>query len=59
MIVTSFDPIQGRGPVLGRFDLVAPEDRRLCAISPDGTRLAAIRGPASPTQIRSLKDGTT
>jgi hypothetical protein len=59
-MIVAFDPIQGRGPVLGRFDLDATDDRWLCAISPDGSRLAAIRGPASPIQIRSLKeDGTT
>jgi hypothetical protein len=59
MTVTSFDPVKGRGPVLGRFDLDTDEDGWLCAISPYGTHLAAIRGPAGPIQIRSLKDGTT
>ena len=57
MIVTLFDPIQGTGPELSRFDF----DRELdaigvptCAVSPDGTRLAIKRGPESPIEIHSL-----
>jgi eukaryotic-like serine/threonine-protein kinase len=59
MIVTAFDPIKGRGPELARFD-VDPNldqnvDNLLCAISPDGTRLAVARSPDSPIEIRSLR----
>jgi len=57
MIVALFDPIQGTGPELSRFDF----DRELdaigvptCAVSPDGTRLAIKRGPESPIEIHSL-----
>jgi len=57
MIVALFDPIKGTGPELMRFDL----DRELdaigiatCALSPDGMRLAIMRGPDSPIEIHSL-----
>ncbi len=57
MIVSTLDPIKGRGPELVRFDF----DRGLgllevpsCVISPDGTRLAMVRSPESPIEIRSL-----
>jgi hypothetical protein len=63
MIVTSFDPAKGRGPELARFDLDPDYDTNvnnlLWNISPDGTRLAAARGPEGPIQIRSLLSGST
>jgi serine/threonine protein kinase len=67
MIVTSFDPAAGRGAELARFDLSRQEnvdplmDNRFldnllpCDISPDGTRLAAIRGNDGPIEIHSLR----
>jgi hypothetical protein len=59
MIVTSFDPIRGRGPELARFDVDANLDQMvnnlLFAISPDGTRIAAARWPDGPIEIRSLR----
>ena len=60
MIVTSFDPTQGRGSELARFDLkdqsydVELNMLRL-DISPDGTRLAATLGPYGPIAVRSLQ----
>ena len=50
IIVTGFDPVRGRGPELARFDLDRKDNRWLCEISPDGTRLAAVRGPVGPIQ---------
>jgi len=63
MVVTAFDPLKGRGSELARFDL-DPNfnqnfDHLLCNISPDGTRLAASRGPGGPMQIRYLRSGRT
>ena len=63
MIITSFDPVKGRGPELSRFD-IDPDldlnvDNLLWNISPDGTRLVAARGPEGPIQIRSLLGGPT
>jgi Tol biopolymer transport system component len=55
VIVTAFDPVQGRGSELTRFDLDPKEDRWLSDISPDGTRIAAARGPQGPIQILSLR----
>ncbi len=52
LIVSVLDPIKGRGPELARFDSVF--ESPLCIISPDGTRLAMVRSPESPIEIRSL-----
>ena len=52
LIVSVLDPIKGRGPVLARFDSVF--ESPLCILSPDGTRLAMVRSPESPIEIRSL-----
>ena len=60
-VITSFDPIKGRGPELARFDL-SPEYEStrwipLWSISNDGTKMAFASGPRGPIQIRSLVDG--
>ena len=59
MIVSAFDAIKGRGPELTRFDLDRNVDvfvdNLLCAISPDGTRLAIARSPETPIEIHSLR----
>jgi serine/threonine protein kinase len=57
LIVTGFDPMKGRGPELARFALDPNEDGWFLDLSPDGTRLAAIRGPASPIYILPLRTG--
>jgi Tol biopolymer transport system component len=64
MVITSFDPIKGRGPELARLDLspeyeTNPNTYLFWNISPDGTRLAASQGPDGPLQIRSLRDQRT
>ena len=60
MIITSFDPIKGRGPELARLDLspeyqTNPNNSMSWNISPDGTRLVAERGTEGPIEIRSLR----
>ena len=59
MIVSAFDAMKGRGPELTRFDLDRNVDvfvdNLLCAISPDGTRLAIARSPEGPIEIHSLR----
>jgi eukaryotic-like serine/threonine-protein kinase len=61
VIITSFDPIKGRGTEVARFDLDPGlnEDSWLCDISPDGTRLAVSRGPEGPIRILSLRGQPT
>jgi len=61
MIITSFDPVKGRGTELARFDLspeyqTNPNNSLLWSISPDGTRLVAAQGPEGPLQILTLRD---
>jgi serine/threonine protein kinase/Tol biopolymer transport system component len=60
MVVSSFDPVGGRGPELARFDMAREMDNLfvdflICSISPDGTRLAIARSPESPIEIHSLR----
>jgi eukaryotic-like serine/threonine-protein kinase len=51
LIITEFDPVKGRGSALTRFAL-DPKDRRwFLDLSPDGTSIAAIRGPSGPIYI--------
>ncbi len=63
MVVTAFDPVTGRGPELARFDLTdelhLQQDNLICALSPDGTRLAISRGRSGPIEIHSLRDKRT
>src|SRR5262249_14715269 len=58
MIVSRFDPLTGRGPELGRFELDRDLDtfveNLICTLSRDGTRLAIARSPESPIEIHSL-----
>jgi len=58
LIVSILDPIEGRGSELTRFDFDREFDALdgpLCAISPDGTRLAIARNLEKPIEIRSLR----
>jgi serine/threonine protein kinase len=61
MIVTAFDPVQGRAAELGRFDLrpdantgIDIDHLLLFQISPDGTQLAIARSSLGPIEIHSL-----
>jgi Tol biopolymer transport system component len=55
LVVTAFDPVKGLGPELIRFELDPNVIHWFCEISPDGARLAAMRGPEGPIQILSLR----
>lgn len=59
MIVSDFDAITGRGSERGSFDLARDidtfVDNLICAISPDGRRLAIARSPESPIEIYSIR----
>jgi WD40 repeat protein len=59
MIVTSLDPVDGRGAELARFDLNpdydATQNELRWDISPDGGSIAAALGPDGPIAIRSLR----
>jgi serine/threonine protein kinase len=57
MIVTSFDPVKGRGSELARFDLNPDwEDHLpLVDIAPDGKRLVIARGTKGPIEIHSAR----
>jgi serine/threonine protein kinase len=57
-IVTSFDPLKGRGPELARFALDPTDKRWFMDISPDGTRIAAIRNPSAPICVLSSNGET-
>ncbi len=54
LTVTAIDLIEGRGPELFRFALVANDDTWCLDLSPDGTRVAATRTLAGPIYILSL-----
>jgi eukaryotic-like serine/threonine-protein kinase len=58
IIVTSFDPVKGRGRELLRFTVDLGSDV-YCDISPDGSRIAAVTGPEKPIQIFSLRGQPT
>jgi Tol biopolymer transport system component len=60
MIVTSFDPVKGRGSELFRSPLdedqtLGKDHLLLCDLSPDGSRFAFTRSPTSPIEIYSLR----
>jgi serine/threonine protein kinase len=58
-IFTGLDPLKGRGPELARFALDPNDDRWFSDLSPDGTRIAAIRSPAGPIYLLSLRGQPT
>ncbi len=59
LVMTAFDPIQGRGAELVRLDLDQNEGAWMFDLSPDGTRFAVIPGPKGPIQILSLRGQPT
>jgi serine/threonine protein kinase len=60
MIVSAFDPLKGRGKQLASFALTREidtfVDNLICALSPDGTRVAIARSPEGQIEIHSLRD---
>lgn len=60
MIVTTLDPIKGRGQELARFAIDPNMDISHYLqgrVSPDGAYLLALRGAKGPIEIRSLSGG--
>lgn len=55
MIFAAFDPLEGRGAELARFDLAPNTHPWAFDLSPDGTRIAALGSPAGPIYILSLR----
>ena len=57
IVVTTLDPLKGRGVELARFDVDPSQQNQycICDLSPDGTRLVAARGSKGPIQILSLR----
>ncbi len=57
VIISALDPLKGRGPELTRFalDPNPKEEHWNLDLSPDGTRIAAIRSPGEPIYILSLR----
>jgi eukaryotic-like serine/threonine-protein kinase len=55
VIITTLDPLHGRGPELARFDIDSSESDWWIDLSPDGTRVAAIASPTGPIYILSLR----
>jgi len=55
VIITTVDPVKGRGPELVRFPLDSTKKNGwFWDLSPDGTRIAATRSPAGPIYIFSV-----
>jgi serine/threonine protein kinase/DNA-binding winged helix-turn-helix (wHTH) protein len=54
MVITSFDPIKGRGTELLSF-MLDPQASGLCDLSPDGSKIAAIVGRDEPIKVFSLQ----
>jgi hypothetical protein len=63
VVATAFDPMEGRGPELARFDVgTKPEYTPLlwtAALSLDGTRIASLPGRGGLISILSLRDHST
>jgi serine/threonine protein kinase len=54
LILTSFDPLEGRGRELFRFPLIPHDDTWFLDISRDGTRFAVTQTTIGPIHILSL-----
>ena len=59
LIISTLDPLKGRGPELTRFALDPSENRWSLELSPDGNRFAFIRTPTGPIYIVSIREHTT
>jgi len=63
VVVTTFDPLEGRGAELARFDVGPKPDESnvlwTAALSPDGTRIAFLPGRGRLISIYSLRDHST
>ena len=54
LIISTLDPLKGRGPALARVALDPNEENWHFDLSADGSRIAVTRSPTSPIQILSL-----
>ena len=59
LIITELDPLKGRGQTLTRFALDPKDSGWFVDLSPDGSRIAAIRGPSGPIYILPLSGRAT
>jgi hypothetical protein len=59
VVIRTFDPMKGLGPELARFTADSIANAWALDLSPDGTRIAAIRSPEGPIQILSLNGQPT
>lgn len=59
MVMTAFDPLQGRGADLARIDLDSEAKKFHWDLSPDGTRIAFTKTPQAPIEILSLRGDAT
>jgi eukaryotic-like serine/threonine-protein kinase len=55
MVFSAFDPLKGRGAKIATFDLDPALHFWAFDLSPDGTRIAALRNPAGPIYILSTR----
>ena len=54
VVITAFDPVKGRGRELARWDLDPATGFWGMDLSPDGTRIAALRNREGPIHVLSL-----
>jgi eukaryotic-like serine/threonine-protein kinase len=59
MVLTAFDPMQGRGAELARIDIHNEAKKFRWDLSPDGTRICFARNPQEPIEILSLDSHPT
>jgi len=54
IVMTAFDPLQGRGAEFARIDLDSEAKKLRWDLSPDGTHIAFTKTPQAPIEILSL-----
>jgi len=59
MIFSALDAFKGRGAELARFGLDPNDDGWQTDLSPNGSQIAFLRGPAGPLSVFSLRDHST
>ena len=59
MVMTAFDPLQGRGAELARIDIQNEAKKFRWDLSPDGTRICFTRNPQEPIEILFLDSHAT
>ncbi len=59
MIFSALDAFKGRGAELARFGLDPNDDGWQADLSPNGSQIAFLRGPAGPLSVFSLRDHST